>query len=73
MANIVAFNPRIYAIAADLNIPVAQVFESITAVPGWESSLMEQVSANHPNDAGYQVVRDTFYAPVSAGLNAGQY
>lgn len=73
MANIVAFNPRIYAIAADFNIPVAPVFEAITAVPGWESLLMEQVSANHPNDAGYQVVRDAFYTPVSAGLNAGQY
>ncbi|MDP2990609.1 MAG: GDSL-type esterase/lipase family protein, partial [Kiritimatiellota bacterium] len=73
MANIVAFNPRIYVIAADFDISVAQVFEAITAVPGWESSLMEQISANHPNDAGYQIVRDTFYTPVSAGLDAGQY
>ena len=73
MANIIAFNPRIYAIAANFNIPVAPVFESITAIPGWESSLMNQPSANHPNDAGYQIVRDAFYAPISAGLNAGQY
>ncbi|MBU4286387.1 MAG: hypothetical protein KKD76_05705, partial [Verrucomicrobia bacterium] len=73
MARIVAFNPRIYAIAADFNIPVAPVFEAITAVPGWESRLMNQPSANHPNDAGYQVVRNAFYTPVSAGLNAGQY
>ena len=73
MARIVAFNPRIYAIAADLNIPVARVFEAITAVPGWESRLMDQPSANHPNDAGYQIVRNAFYTPVSAGLNAGQY
>lgn len=73
MANIIAFNPRIYTIAATFNIPVAQVFEAITAVPGWESKLMDQPSANHPNDAGYQIVRDAFYTPVSAGLNAGQY
>ncbi len=73
MARIEAFNPRIYTIAADLNIPVAPVFESITAVPGWESRLMNQPSANHPNDAGYQYVRDAFYAPVSEGLDAGQY
>ena len=73
MANIMAFNPRIYAIAATFNIPVARVFEAITAVPGWESKLMDQPSANHPNAAGYQIVRDAFYTPVSAGLNAGQY
>lgn len=73
MARIVAFNPRIYQIAADFNIPVAPVFEAITAVPDWESRLMDQPSANHPNDAGYQIVRDAFYTPVSAGLNAGQY
>ena len=73
MARIMAFNPRIYAIAADFNIPVARVFEAITSVPGWESKLMDQPSANHPNDAGYQIVRDAFYTPVAAGLNAGQY
>jgi len=73
MARIMAFNPRIYTIAADFDIPVAAVFEAITAVPGWESRLMDQPSANHPNDAGYQVVRNAFYTPVSAGLNAGQY
>ncbi|MFH1969155.1 MAG: GDSL-type esterase/lipase family protein [Verrucomicrobiota bacterium] len=73
MTRIVAFNPRIYTIAADFNIPVARVFEAITAVPGWESKLMDQPSANHPNNAGYQIVRNAFYTPVSAGLNAGQY
>jgi len=73
MARIVAFNPRIYRIASDLNIPVAPVFEAITAVPGWESLLMNQPSANHPNDAGYQVMRDAFYTPVTAGLDAGRY
>lgn len=73
MARIVGFNPSIYAIAADFNIPVAPVFEAITAVPGWESGLIEPLSANHPNDAGYQIVRDAFYTLVSAGLDAGQY
>lgn len=73
MANIMAFNPRIYAIAANFNIPVARVFEAITAVPGWESRLMDQPSANHPNDAGYHIVRDAFYAHIAAGLDAGQF
>jgi len=73
MERIMAFNPRIYQIAADFNIPVAPVFEAMTSVPGWETRLMDQPSANHPNDAGYRVVRDAFYTPVSAGLDAGQY
>ncbi len=73
MARIMAFNPRIYNIAADLHIPVAPVFEDITSVPGWESRLMEQLSANHPNDAGYRVVRDAFYPIIAAGIEAGQY
>ncbi|MBI2440964.1 MAG: metallophosphoesterase [Lentisphaerae bacterium] len=72
-ARIAAFNPRIYSIASDFNIRVAPVYEAITAVPGWESSLMDQPSANHPNDAGYAVVRDAFYAPVTTGLNSGEY
>ncbi|MDO9542627.1 MAG: GDSL-type esterase/lipase family protein [Kiritimatiellia bacterium] len=70
---IVEFNPRIYQIAADYNIPVAAVYESITAVPNWQNVLMDQPSANHPNDAGHTVIRDTFYAPVSSGLDSGAY
>lgn len=70
---IVGFNPRIYKIAADYNIPVAPVFESITAVPNWQKVLMDQPSANHPNDAGHAVIRNTFYVPVSAGLDSGAY
>ncbi len=73
MARIQGFNPRIYAIAADCGIPVAPVFESITAVPGWETGLMNQQSANHPNDAGYQVVRDAFFQAVAEGINSGLF
>ncbi len=72
-ARILEFNPYIYDIAADLNIPVAQVYEAITAVSGWQSSLIEQESANHPNDAGYQYVRDAFYSVVASGINSGLY
>jgi lysophospholipase L1-like esterase len=68
---IVDFNPRIYGIAARFGIPVAQVYEEITAVPRWYSLLMDQVSANHPNDAGYLRVRDAFFKQVSAGLISG--
>lgn len=70
---IIAFNPRIYKIAADYNIPVAPVFEAITSVPNWENTLMDQPSANHPNDAGHRVIRDTFYAIISSGIDSGVY
>lgn len=72
-SRIVGFNPRIYTIAAEFNIPVAPVFEAITAVPNWQNVLMDQPSANHPNDAGHAVIRDTFYVPVSAELDSGEY
>ncbi len=72
-ARIIGFNPRIYRIAADYHIPVARVYESITSVPGWQYLLMEPISANHPNDAGHQRVCDAFYAPVSAGLESGEF
>jgi lysophospholipase L1-like esterase len=68
-----AFNPRIYEIAADFDIRVAQVWEAITSVPGWQMLLMDQETANHPNDAGYRVVRDAFLAPLTAGTIAGEY
>jgi lysophospholipase L1-like esterase len=72
-ARIIGFNPRIYRIAADYNIPVAAVFEAITAVPNWQNTLMNQPSANHPNDAGQAIIRDVFYAIISAQLDAGNY
>ncbi len=73
MALIQAFNPRIYAIASDYGIPVARVHESITAVPGWEQLLIDQPTANHPNDAGYAIVADAFFAAISEGINAGLF
>ncbi|MCE9613373.1 MAG: FG-GAP-like repeat-containing protein [Lentisphaerae bacterium] len=58
--NIKAFNPRIYTIARDYHIPVAPVYEYITSVPHWDSTLMEHENGNHPNDTGYQYVRMAF-------------
>ncbi len=72
-SRIVGFNPRIHQIAADFDIPLAPIFEAITAVPNWQNALMDQPSANHPNDAGYLVIRDTFYSIISSGLDSGEY
>ena len=72
-SRIVGFNPHIYSIASDFNIPVAQVYEAITSVPNWQNDLMDQPSANHPNDAGHAVIRDAFYTHVSTELDSGEY
>ncbi len=73
MSRIQAFNPTIYAIAADYGIPVARVYESITEVSNWEQLLIDQPTANHPNDAGYAVVADAFFGAISEGINAGLF
>lgn len=65
---IIGFNPRIYDIARDYGIPVAPVFENITSVPGWETMLMDPVTANHPNDLGYQYVRAAFMSALEPYL-----
>ncbi len=65
-----SFNPRIYNIARDFGIPVAPVYEFITGVPGWENTLMDAKSANHPNDAGYEYVRAAFIYALTPALDA---
>ncbi len=72
-ARIRQFNPRIHQIAADYAIPLAPVYESITAYPNWPRALMDQATGNHPNDTGYQVVRDAFYHAVINGINASLF
>jgi len=65
------FNPTIQSIGKELACPVADQFKAISSVPGWPSNLIERVSGNHPNDAGYQRVRDAFYNTLSAELLSG--
>ena len=65
------FNPTIYKIGQLMGVPVVPVWESITAVPNWQNTLMDQSTANHPNDAGYQVVRDAFYKVIDQNLQNG--
>lgn len=73
MAWIQGFNPTIYRIADSYNIPVAKVFEKITSQPNWQRNLMDQDTANHPNDAGYQFVRQAFYEALRSAYDSGLY
>jgi lysophospholipase L1-like esterase len=69
-----AFNPRIYKIASDYGIPVAPVYEAITANRGWETKYMDRSTGNHPNDAGYQFVVDAFFKTITTEIeNGGLY
>lgn len=73
MAWIQGFNPTIYRIASSYGIPVAQVYEAITSQPNWQRNLMDQTTANHPNDAGYQFVRKAFYDALRSAYDRGLY
>jgi lysophospholipase L1-like esterase len=73
MALIQQFNPRIYTIASSLGVQVAPIYEAITAVPNWQNTLMDQPTANHPNDAGYRVVRNAFLQTIEEGIINGLY
>ncbi len=67
------FNPYIYGLGKELGVPIARVNERITSVSNWQNKLMEQESANHPNDEGYLYVRDAFYSVIVDWINAGLY
>ncbi len=67
------FNPTIYTIGSSLGIPVAPIYEAITAVPGWETKLIDQPTANHPNDAGYRIVAETFMKTIRTAIQNGQF
>jgi lysophospholipase L1-like esterase len=68
-----SFNPNIYKIASSLGIPVAPIYEALTAVPGWEILLIDQPTANHPNDAGYRIVAETFRNTIRTAIRNGQF
>jgi lysophospholipase L1-like esterase len=66
-----AFNPEIYDIGNSLGIPVAKVYEAITSQPNWANNLIDQYTANHPNDAGYKFVRDAFFEAMRGLILSG--
>lgn len=66
------FNPRIFTIASSLNILTCDNFKAITSQPNWQSALMDQKTANHPNDAGYVVMRDAWFKSIQDGWLDGK-
>ena len=67
------FRPWILQIAADFQIPVADVYQRFVNYPDWETALMDS-DGLHPNDRGFEVLADVFYGVMSSQMSgAGRY
>ncbi len=57
------FQPWIKKIAEDFVIPLAEVFDYFVSTPNWETALISadpRFGCEHPNDAGYAVIKQAF-------------
>jgi lysophospholipase L1-like esterase len=68
-----SFNPNVPGIAASRNIAWVDNWKAITDRPNWASTLIEQSTANHPNDAGYAIMREVWLRALLEGKMAGRY
>lgn len=66
------FNPRIYALAAEMDIPVAHAYEAIASQPEWERTLIDLSTANHPNDEGYRLLAHEFLNALRTAQSEGR-
>jgi len=67
------FRPWIYQIARDFNIPLADVFGYFVSTPNWETALISadpRLSCEHPNDAGYAVMKQAFMDEIKPWMTA---
>ncbi|MEX2607371.1 MAG: GDSL-type esterase/lipase family protein [Kiritimatiellia bacterium] len=71
-ARIRGFNPSIHTLGQNLNVPIVPVYEAITSRPLWQQTLIEPFSSNHPNDAGYEVIAETFLNSLRQAIMDGR-
>jgi lysophospholipase L1-like esterase len=67
------FRPWIYQIARDFNIPLADVFGQFVSTPNWETTLISAdpiLGCEHPNDAGYAVMKQAFLNEIKPWMTA---
>jgi lysophospholipase L1-like esterase len=67
------FQPRIHQIARDFQIPLADVFGYFVNTPNWETTLISAdpiVGCEHPNDAGYAVMKQAFLDEIKPWMTA---
>ncbi len=65
------FNPRISNIARSAGAFFCDNWKAIATKPNWQRTLMDQQTANHPNDAGYVVMRDAWFRAINDAMLAG--
>jgi len=68
---VAAFNPRIWQIANEFQIPVADIYSAFLNYPDWENNLMTTELSNdgiHPNDLGFEVMAWVFYQTILSHL-----
>jgi lysophospholipase L1-like esterase len=67
------FRPRIYQIARDFLIPLADVYGYFVSTPNWETELLSAdpvFGCEHPNDAGYAVIKQAFLDQIKPWTTA---
>jgi lysophospholipase L1-like esterase len=67
------FRPWIYQIAHDFLIPLADVFGYFVSTPNWETALLStdpKTGCEHPNDAGYVVMKQAFLDEIKPWMTA---
>jgi lysophospholipase L1-like esterase len=65
---IAEFNPRIWQIGNDYQIPVADIYAAFLNYPNWENILISE-DGLHPNDQGFEVMAEAFYLTILSHMS----
>ena len=68
-ARIRRFNQFIPSIAASTGSTVVDTYSALVSLPRGQNFYAD---VNHPNDAGYEVVRDAFFAALRTSIRSGK-
>ncbi len=65
---IAEFNPRIWQIGYDYQIPVADIYTAFLNFPNWENILITE-DGLHPNDQGFEVMAEAFFQTILSHMS----
>jgi lysophospholipase L1-like esterase len=65
---IAEFNPRIWQIGNDYQIPVADIYTAFLNYPNWENILISE-DGLHPNDQGFEIMAEAFYPTILSHMS----
>lgn len=61
-----SYNPMIHSIGANLGVPIVDLYAAVA--PNWGGLTADGI---HPNDAGYQVIAQAWFAVLSPSIASG--